>query len=64
MKTTERIIKELALTLLLFVALAYLISSLISYRKSLSENVSKEDFRQMQDMKDFHRSQGREIQVY
>lgn len=64
MKTTERIIKELALTLLLFIALAYLISSLISHKKSLSGDTSKEDFSQMQDMKDYHRSEGREIQVY
>jgi len=64
MKTTEKILKELLLTLILFLSLACLISSIITCREETVRQGSKEDTAQMQEMKDFHHSQGRKIQVY
>ncbi|MFV0419337.1 MAG: hypothetical protein ACK5KT_11475 [Dysgonomonas sp.] len=64
MKTTEKIMKELGLILLLFVAIVFLVRSIISYRKETSGQISRQDNIQMQEMEDYHRSQGRQIQLY
>ena len=64
MKTTEKILKELGLILLLFFALALLARTIISFRMENDKKASKKDMAQMQEMKEYHRSEGREIQLY
>lgn len=64
MKTTEKILKELGLILLLFFALAFLARTIISFRMENDKKASKKDMEQMQEMKEHHRSEGREIQLY
>lgn len=64
MKTTERILKELALAVLLLLVLGVLVRSIISYHEQKMRQIPQQDKVQMQDMKDFHRSQGRDIQLY
>lgn len=64
MKTTEKIMKELGLILLLFVAIVFLTRSIIGYREEASKQTSRKDNIQMQEMENYHRSEGRQIQLY
>lgn len=64
MKTTEKILKELGLTFLLFIALTFLTRSIISCRKTISQQASLKDNAQMQEMENYHRSEDRQIQLY
>lgn len=64
MKTTEKILKELILIVILFFSTAFLIRSIISCRNEISGSMPQKERHQIQEMKDYHRTEGREIQTY
>lgn len=64
MKITERNLLDILLTILLFIAIGVCVKSCITYKKELSKHLTIDDLYLLQEMKDYHKSQDREIKVF
>ena len=64
MKTTEKQLSEIGVAILLFLAVGVCAKSCISCKNELSKRPTTQELHQLQEMKDYHRSEGREIIIF
>lgn len=62
--TLEGSFLDIALGLLLIVAIGTLVKSCSSCNQSAKNDLTIEDLHQLQEIKDYHKSQGRDIKVF
>ena len=62
--TIEGNLLDIALALLLLVAVGVCVKSCMSLGEELNKRPTIKDLHQLQEIKDYHKSQGREIKVF
>lgn len=62
-RTTEKLIAEVFVILLLFLSIGLMVSQMTSWKQNRECTPSVSDLHQQQEMIDYHRSQGRTVTI-